>query len=173
MSERIVKEFKDFNFNIIYGISLGLIDDSYYDWRISLRGQRDSYYRDGLFFLKAHLPTDYPNSAPEFIFETPIYHMNVNPKAPKEEGDESLGHVRISILNCWKPQYTMKEVMLNIISLLYMVNPDRAYGEEILKEYYEEPEIYFEKAKYFSKKYANPKIQKKEYDTNKDWDFSL
>ena len=177
MSERIYKEYKDLSSNPmnICGITVGLKDDnSYYNWRFTLMPPKDTPYRGGLFLLNAHFPSDYPNSPPEVNFETPIYHMNVNPYASKENVDESLGHVRISILNCWKPQYNIKEVLLNICSLFYMVNLNRAYGKEIVKEYKEEQDVYYEKAKYFTKKYAksNRKINLKN-DENKDWDFSL
>ena len=176
MSGRIYEEFHDLNSHpMTCGITVGLKDEnSYYNWRFTLISPKDTPYKGGLFFLNAHFPSDYPNSPPEVNFETPIYHMNVNPYAPKEREGESLGHVRISILNCWKPQYNMKEVFLNIGSLFYMVNLNRAYGKEIVKEYEEEPEIYYEKAKYFTKKYAyyNTKAKIKN-DENKDWDFSL
>ena len=176
MSERIYKEYMDLRNNPmnICGITVGCKDDSYYNLRFTLMPPKDTPYIGGLFLLNAHFPSDYPNSPPEVNFETPIYHMNVNPYASKENVDESLGHVRISILNCWKPQYTMKEVLLNIGSLFYMVNLNRAYGKEIVEEYEEEPAIYYEKAKYFSKKYAhsNSRFDIKN-DENKDWDFSI
>ena len=174
MSERIYKEYKDLSSNPmnICGITVGCKDDSYYNLRFTLMPPKDTPYKEGLFFLNAHFPSDYPNSPPEVNFETPIYHMNVNPYASKENVDESLGHVRISILNCWKPQYNIKEVLLNICSLFYMVNLNRAYGKEIVKEYEEdEGAVYFEKAKYFTNKYANPIYANidKRYDK---WDFS-
>ena len=39
---------------------------------------KDSLYSGGLFFLQIIFPNDYPNSAPEIKFITPIYHINVN-----------------------------------------------------------------------------------------------
>ena len=176
MSGRIYEEFHDLNSHpMTCGITVGLKDEnSYYNWRFTLMPPKDTPYRGGLFLLNAHFPSDYPNSPPEVNFETPIYHMNVNPYAPKEREGESLGHVRISILNCWKPQYNIKEVLLNICSLFYMVNLNRAYGKEIVKEYEEdEGAVYFEKAKYFTKKYADFRKFNRKIDENKDWDFSI
>ncbi len=175
MSGRIYKEYKELSGNPIgvCGITVGLIDESYYHWKFTLAPPKDTCYKGGLFIANAHFPSDYPNSPPEIVFKTPIYHANVNPFAPKEIGGESLGHLRISILNCWNPKYKMKEVLLNICSLFYMVNLNRAYGEEIIKEYEENIAVYFEKVKHFTQKYAIPSKNNTNYDENKDWDFSL
>ena len=125
--------------------------------------------------MNIHFPPDYPNKAPEVYFITPIYHVNVNPCAPKEnKGGESLGHVCISTLNWWNSDYKMREVLLNIYSLFYMHNPDSAYGLNRAKEYNEDENhtVYNEKAKLFTKKYANPKNLIINYNREEDWDFS-
>ena len=177
MVERLREELTAIQKDPIYncGLTVGLInEDSYYDWKISLTAPKDEDipYRGGLFFLNAHFPPDYPNSKPEVFFITPIYHLNIKPTAKKSEEDESLGHVCISTLNWWNPARKMKEVLLNIYSLFFMHNPDSPYGTERAKEFNEEKGVvYFEKAKKFTKKYANPKNQK-EYDRTQDWDFN-
>ena len=179
MSKRNVEEYKNLNRNPLpnCGITVGLVDDnSYDDWKISFTGPHDTSYKNGLFFLRIHFPPDYPNKAPEVYFLTPIYHLNVNPCAPKKEGDESLGHVCISTLNWWKPEYKIKEVLLNIYSLFYMANVDSPYGINRAQEYKTNIGVYQEKVKYFTKKYAkhsNSKNSKQTYDREKDWDFNL
>ena len=173
--ERLYKEFHDLHRNPICncGITIGLVNEnSYKDWKITMTGPKDSYYKDGLFFLNAHFPDNYPNEPPEVFFITPIYNLNVNPKAPKNEGDESLGHICISTLNWWKPEYTMREVLYNIYLLFYCCNSTSGYGIERTEEYNRDFDIYLEKAKYFTKKYANPKNYMN-YDKTVDWDFSL
>ena len=178
MYKRNAEEYRDLNKNPITncGVTVGLVNqDSYDDWRISLTGAKDTPYENGLFFLNIHFPPDYPNKAPEVYFITPIYHVNVNPCAPKEnKGGESLGHVCISTLNWWNSDYKMREVLLNIYSLFYMHNPDSAYGLNRAKEYNEDEEhtIYNEKARLFTKKYANPKNLIINYNREEDWDFS-
>ena len=179
MSERLYEEFKENSSNPDgnCGITVGLVNDSYYDWQITLTAPKETVYQGGLFILRAHFPPDYPIRKPEVFFITPIYHVNVKPTAPKTEGEESLGHVCISTLNWWNPQYKMKEVLLNIYSLFYMHNPDSAYGMDRAKEYNEteEHDIYFSKAQFFTKKYANPKNNNNynNYDSSQDWDFNL
>ena len=178
MSRRNVEEFNILKRNPLpnCGVTVGLVNDnSYDDWRITLIGPKDSPYKGGLFFMNCHFPPEYPNKPPEVYFITPIYHVNVNPTAPIEEGGESLGHVCISTLNWWKPEYKMKEVLLNIYSLFYMHNPDSPYGISRAKEYKQNFGLYEKKAKHFTEKYAgnSKKINiNQKYDRNKDWDFN-
>jgi ubiquitin-conjugating enzyme E2 D/E len=174
MLERIKDEFAELsnNPNANCGFTVGLVDDnSYFDWKISLFGPKDTSYKNGLFFLRIHFPPDYPSKPPEVYFITPIYHVNVNPCVPNEKGGEALGHVCISTLNWWKPEYKMKEVVLNIYSLFYMANPDSAYGVGRAQEYINNRDVYEEKVKIFTKKYANPLGAN--CDRNQNWDFNL
>ena len=176
MSRRNVEEYKELHENPISncGITVGLInEDSYDDWKITLTGPADTFYKNGLFRLNIHFPPEYPNKAPEVFFITPIYHLNVNPTVPRNPGGESLGHVCISTLNWWNPQYTMREVLLNIYSLFYSQNVESPYGIERAKEYQENEDVFFEKVKLFIKKYAYPQNINKNYDRSQDWDFNL
>ena len=98
--ERIYEEYNDLSNNPLSncGITVGLLNEnSYRDWRVAMLGPKDTSYKGGIFFLNVHFPDNYPNEPPEVCFITPIYHLNINPKAPKFEGDEfdKLGHVSI------------------------------------------------------------------------------
>ena len=174
--DRIAREYKDINRNPIAncGVTVGLFDEgNFKKWRVSLLGPKDTSYRGGLFYLSINFPEDYPKKAPEVCFITPIYHVNVNPKAPTFEGAENLGHVCISTLNWWKPEYTMREVLTNIFALFYMGNPDSPYGLDRADEFRNNRSLYEEKIKKFTKKYANPMKGFKEYPKNENWNFSL
>ena len=175
--ERIIKEYYELNKNPIIncGITIGLVNDgSFKDWRVSMQGPKDSPYRSGIFVLNVSFPDNYPNEPPEIYFITPIYHLNINPQAPKNEGDEfdKLGHVSISTLNWWNPKYKMREVLHNIYSLFYFANPDSPYGIDRAREYIEDTNTFYEKAKYFTKKYAKSDFNIN-YDRTKDWDFNI
>ena len=52
------------------GITIGLINESNYDWKITLTGPKDSPYRNGIFILNAHFPDDYPNKPPEVFYNS-------------------------------------------------------------------------------------------------------
>ena len=144
-----------------------------------MSGPEDTPYKGGLFILNVHFPDNYPNEPPEVCFITPIYYLNVNPKAPKNKSDEfdKLGHVSISTLNWWNPKYKMREVLYNIYSLFYHCNPDSAYGIDRAKEYNEDEGCtYFYKARYFTKKYASSFSKFNlgmKFDRTVDWDFNL
>ena len=175
--KRIKKEYDDINKNPIgnIGVTTGLPnEENIYEWRCSLLGPKCNDYSGGLFFLKIHFPVNYPEAPPEICFKTPIYHPNINPFKPKKEGDVQLGYVSLDILKYWKPEYSMKETFLNLFVLLIRPNPDIncSYNSEIVEEYNDERKLYYEKVKYFTKKYANPRVASNDY-SNSDWDFSV
>ena len=170
---KIIKdEYEDLvkNPNGNLGITVGLVNDNIFEWKATLRGPNDSSYKGGVFALNIKFPDDYPKHAPEVVFKTPIYHVNVNPNKSTLEGAEPLGHVCISTLNWWKPEYKMREVLANIFGLFYMANPESPYGLDRANELRFHRPLYEEKVKRFTKKYANPKNLGKEY--NDTWDFS-
>ena len=177
--DRIIEEFKDLNKNSIsnIGATAGLEnekDKDYRIWRISLLGPKDTPYKGGVFLLNIEFPDEYPIKPPEVYFKTPIYHLNVNPRAPRSPEDIPLGHVSISTLSWWKPEYKIREVLINIYALFYKANPESPYGLARAEEYRNNRGLYEEKIKFFSRKYAHPFLQAKnkiKYERDKDWDF--
>ena len=169
--KRIWKEFREIlhlpDANI--GLSIGLPDqDNIFRWRANIVGPRDSSYKGGIFDLRVEFPDNYPESAPEIYFITPIFHLNVNPYKNKDWGIK-LGHVSLTILDNWKPEYTIREIVTYIFALLYNPNPNFAYGFERVNEFKFNRKLYEEKVKYFTKKYANVFTFCKKHDK---WDFS-
>ena len=172
--KRIKEEFKDLssNPNQNIGVTVGLVNENnIFEWRCTLFGPKDTSYEGGLFYLNIKFPDNYPDFPPEVCFKTPIYHININPKQSKEKGGEGLGHVCISTLNWWKPNYKIKEVLTNIFGLFYMANPESPYGAERAEEFKQNRALHEEKIKYFTNKYANPVNSEDTYDTN--WDFTF
>ena len=155
------------------GVSVGLPDeDDIFEWQCTLIGPRDTPYSGGLFLLKVTFPDNYPETAPEVCFKTPIYHVNINPRKAMQgiPNAEQLGHVCISTLNWWKPIYNMREVLTNIFALFYMGNPDSPYGIDRADELRNNKQLYEDKIRYFTKKYADTTVAGRTYDT--DWDFT-
>ena len=98
---------------------------------------------------------------------TPFYHVNVNHiKRPSE----NLGHIDTSILIWWKPDTKIKEVILDILSLFFICNPESPYGLERALLFINNREFFDKRVRYFTRKYANPSMPYKEYDS---WDFSV
>ena len=147
--------------------TVGLLDEnSIFNWRVTLLGPQDTPYRRGLFFLSLSFPQNYPSSPPEVIFNTPIYHLNV-----KRFRDNSgpIGQVDLAILNFWKPEYTARDIIISVFSLFYMNKDNSPFSLEMSEEYRNNKNLYIEKCKYFTSKYASPFIGFKEYE---NWDFS-
>ena len=169
--KRIKNEYRNSPPNQNIGFVVGLIDqENYFKWKVSMVGPKDSPYRGATFILEVDFPDNYPESAPEIYFITPIYHLNVNPYNNSNWGIK-LGHVSLNVLNDWKPEYTIKEIFIYIYALLYNPNPNFAFGFERVNEFKFNRKLYEEKAKYFTYKYANPMYANidKRYDK---WDFS-
>ena len=86
--ERIEEEFQDMLKNPLpnIGCTVGLVNyDNFYEWKLAFFSPKDFLYAGGLFSVKLLFPKDYPLSAPQIIFLTPIYHFNVNPKKSKNQ----------------------------------------------------------------------------------------
>ena len=157
--KRIREEFISINNkpDINIGLTAQLRDeDNIFRWRITIVGPKDTSYKGGIFVLYINFPDDYPNSKPEVFFITPIYHVNVNPIKSNLPGAEPLGHVSISTLNWWKPEYKIREVLINIFGLFYMANPDSPYGLDRANELRFNRPLHEEKIRHFTKKYACP-----------------
>ena len=172
--QQIRQEFLSINNNPNpnIGVTVGLInEDDIFHWKVTLIGPKDTSYKGGIFILYINFPDNYPYSKPEVIFKTPIYHVNVNPNKSNMPSAEPLGHVCISTLNWWKPEYKMIEVLTNIFGLFYMANPESPYGLDRAQELQFNRPLHEEKIKYFTKKYANPGRAKIEKEYNDSWDF--
>ena len=165
----IYNEYNDLRNNPIasIGTSICMPDpNNPYEWRCTMIGPTDTSFAGGLFYLKILFPPNYPQTGPDIRFITPIYHVNVNhikqPNCP-------LGHICLSTLNFWRPDYTIREALTNIFALFYMGNADSPYGVNRQIEMKNNPALFEKKVKYFTNKYANINLGYKEYDY---WDFS-
>ena len=171
--KRLKEELKDLSRNPLtnFGITVGLLDEeNLFEWKCTILGPSDTCYKGGLFYLKIKFPDNYPNSKPEIFFTTPIYHLNVKFFA---NGVQPLGHICLSTLNEWKNTYSLRKVLPEIFYLFSHNNPLSPYDyttNNRRNEFENNRALFEEKAKYFTKKYANPLGKKKEFTT--DWDFS-
>ena len=149
--ERIKEEFNDMLANPFpnIGCTVGLENyDNYYEWKLAFFPPKDSLYRGGFFNVKLLFPENYPFSAPQIIFLTPIYHFNANPKKSK---DLPLGYASIKVTEFWKPGTTARELITQFYSIFYSHNPDSPFGLDKALEYKENRPLFELKAKYFTK----------------------
>ena len=112
-----------------FGITVGLPnEDNIFEWRCTILGPKDTCYKGGIFFLKITFPFDYPNSKPEIVFLTPIYHLNVLYAANQKQ---PLGHICVNTLNEWKPGDSIIRILPQVFALLNKNNPDSPYDDHL------------------------------------------
>ena len=115
-AKRIESEIKDIEKNPPSNCSAGPIDNSnIYEWQATIIGPDESPYEGGMFNLQISFPENYPFKPPKIIFNTKIYHCNIN----------SSGSICLDILkDQWSPALTIGKVLLSICSLMDDPNPD-------------------------------------------------
>ena len=146
------KELKEFHEDpiITLGVTVGLIKkDDPFHWQITMLGPQDTPYADGLFFLTADFPNDYPIHGPKVKFNNKMYHLNVSSK----------GNVCISTLNKWVKGTTMSEVLSLIFALFYKQNPNDAFDHDMAKLFKENRAEFDKNAREWTQKYASIKDQ--------------
>ena len=144
-------------------------ENNIFEWKYIFRGPKNSLYKNGLFSIKIKFPEDYPESPPEIIFKTPIYHLNINSSS---KTGEPVGKVYTNSLHYWKNYYTIGKILPEIIVLFYKQNPDCGYDDQKNYEYLNSKEVFEQKIKYFTKKYAYPN-NSNTYPEGVDWDFNI
>ncbi|KAI9676979.1 MAG: hypothetical protein M1817_006818 [Caeruleum heppii] len=101
--------------------------------QILLAGPHSTSYSEGLWRLHLKFPADYPRSPPKAVFKDRIWHPNV---------DETTGSVCVNTLKRdWRPELTVRDVLVTISCLLIHPNPDSALNAtagQLLQEDYDE-----------------------------------
>ncbi|KAF2428658.1 UBC-like protein, partial [Tothia fuscella] len=124
-------------------------EDSYADLTslsILLAGPEGTPFSPGVFDLHLNIPATYPQSPPTATFRTKIFHPNVDP---------STGAVCVDTLKRdWKPELTLKDVLVTITCLLVCPNPASALNAEAGQLMEEDFKEYERKAMMWSKMHA-------------------
>ena len=169
----IAEEYKQLNRAplVNLGITVGLFnEDNMFEWKCTILGPKDTFYKGGLFYIKIIFPPDYPQSKPEMLFLTPIYHLNVKYFISQKQ---PLGHICVSTLNEWKSGDSVKKILPELFALLHKNNPLDPYDDtnhSRRNEFENNPTLFEKKARYFTKKYASPFSKLRDYPNG--WDFS-
>ncbi|XP_020572135.1 probable ubiquitin-conjugating enzyme E2 37 isoform X2 [Phalaenopsis equestris] len=124
-----------------------------------LRGPEGTVYSEGLFTLKIQIPERYPFQPPNVTFVTPIYHPNI----------DNGGRICLDILNlppkgAWQPSLNISTVMMSIGLLLSEPNPDDGLMAEASREFKYNKKVFDEKARDWTRRYANPQTTAKDVD---------
>lgn len=78
-------------------------------WKVVFEGSKRSPYENGLFVLEFLFDKGpFPKIGPEAKFKTKMFHPNVDDN----------GHVCINLLNHWKPNFSIEQVLYGILDIL-------------------------------------------------------
>jgi ubiquitin-conjugating enzyme E2 D/E len=144
--KRLTKELKDMEKDDIPNLSAGPINNNLFEWGAVILGPIATPYEGGIFNLSISIPSNYPFKPPIVIFKTKIYHPNIN----------SSGNICLDILKTqWSPALTISKILLSICSLLSDPNPNDPLVPEIANLLKNNPQIYTETAKEWTRIYAS------------------
>lgn len=82
-------------------------EENMFEWKVSFNPNTNIY--KNTYLLKIMIPSNYPFSAPSILFETKIFHPNV---------DYVSGKVCLGILAEWSQKYTMKNILESLEAVL-------------------------------------------------------
>ncbi|XP_071716941.1 uncharacterized protein [Rutidosis leptorrhynchoides] len=114
-----------------------------------IEGPEGTVYEKGIFKIKIQIPERYPFQPPIVTFATPIYHPNI----------DTGGRICLDILNlppkgAWQPSLNISTVLTSIGLLLSEPNPDDGLMCEASKEYKYNKQVFDQKARSMTEKYA-------------------
>lgn len=145
VKQRLYKEYEDIKKNAPNNLSAGPINDNLFEWEGVILGPTETPYEGGIFKVNIHIPINYPFNPPVFIFNTKIYHPNIN----------SSGHICLDILKSnWSPSLTISKILLSICSLLSDPNSNDPLVPEIANEMKENYQNYIKTARDWTNMYA-------------------
>jgi len=145
-AKRIARELADVRNDPPLNCSAGPIkEDDVFIWEGVLFGPDDSPYTGGVFKVNIQFPMDYPFKPPRIVFQTKIYHPNIN----------AAGFICLDILKQnWSPALTISKVLLSILSMLTDPNPKDPLMPDIANQYTENRAEYEETAREWTEAYA-------------------
>lgn len=113
---------------------------------VLLAGPDGTPFISGVFQLELNIPTTYPEAPPTAHFRTKIFHPNVDP---------ATGAVCVDTLKRdWKPELTLRDVLITISCLLVCPNPASALNAEAGQLMEEDFKEYERKAQLWAKMHA-------------------
>lgn len=147
--KRILRDYKDIQDHPYDNDSITVEPRSssdYTGWQVTIIGQDSTVYENGIFFMNIDFPVDYPFKPPTVKFITKIYHPNI---------DDKTGGICLALLkDNWQPNVTIRQVINEIITLLYNPDIDNALRADVAQTYKNNIKQYEINAKEWTQKYA-------------------
>lgn len=157
VTRRLNKELSQLAVHPSTHCSAGPVGDDIMNWNAIICGPDDSPYKGGTFKLKIKFTDEYPFKPPLVVFETKVYHPNINEK----------GQICIDILKGnWSPALNINKVLLSICSLLTDPNPDDPLDTYAADLYKKDKKKFDDKAREWTEIYAIEGLNDDDKDKN-------
>ncbi|KAM3144488.1 hypothetical protein pb186bvf_003357 [Paramecium bursaria] len=142
---RILKETQKLEQEKVQGIDVQPDPQNFKHFYVKITGPPNTPYDGGSFDAELLLPDDYPMSPPKVVFNTKIYHPNI----------DNLGRICLDILkDKWSPALQIRSVLLSIQVLLSSPNPDDPLNNEAANLWKTNENAALQKAKEYTQKFA-------------------
>ncbi|CAG0885559.1 unnamed protein product [Cyprideis torosa] len=140
---RLKKEIAMLSENPPPGIACHPVEaDSVDSFDAQIVGPDDTPYAGGFFHLRINVPAKYPFEPPDVIFQTKIYHPNID-----EGGRICLDILRGPPNGAWKPSLNLSTLLQSVSLLLSNPHPQDPLVADIANELMTNPSKFNEKAK--------------------------
>ena len=138
MAARINKEFGEISNDPMEGVEVNPQNDENTVWEVTIDGPAGSPYEGGRFVVTIDFSDDYPLKAPQVVFQTKIYHMNVR---------QDTGEIcQAAIESNWDAKHNARFVIQTLISLLEAPLEDDPLENDIAEQYQNDYEGFLEAA---------------------------
>merc|ERR1711907_225196 len=143
--KKLLKDIREFEKDKPEGITLIINEENITDIQAQMSGPESTPYEGGMFTIKLVLGADFPQAAPRGYLLTKIFHPNIAPN-----GDICVNTLKRD----WKPDTTLKKILMVIRCLLIEPGPDSALNEEAAVLMQEDFEAYSKRARLMTKVHA-------------------
>jgi ubiquitin-conjugating enzyme E2 D len=146
---RINNELKEFHADPPSNCAnLEPINNNYLHLKATIIGPHETVYEGGMFNIDIRIPNEYPFKPPLCVFQTKIYHPNINKN----------GGICLNILKNseWKATLTLSKVLLSICSLLAEPNINDPLEADIANEHRDRRVLFDETARLWVQEFATP-----------------
>lgn len=140
-----MKDIREFEKDKPEGITLEINEENIADIQATMTGPESTPYEGGLFRVKLVLGADFPSAAPRGYFLTKIFHPNI-----AANGDICVNTLKRD----WKPDTSLKKILMVIRCLLIEPGPDSALNEEAAVLMQDDFEAYSRRARLMTQVHA-------------------
>eukprot|EP01017_Pseudomicrothorax_dubius_P026686 TRINITY_DN29_c0_g1_i1.p1 TRINITY_DN29_c0_g1~~TRINITY_DN29_c0_g1_i1.p1 ORF type:complete len:152 (-),score=51.88 TRINITY_DN29_c0_g1_i1:198-653(-) len=145
---RILKETQKLSQEKVPGIDVEVNPTNYRHFYVKIQGPEKTPYEGGTFKAELLLSEDYPMAPPKVVFNTKIYHPNI----------DNLGRICLDILkDKWSPALQIRSVLLSIQALLSSPNPDDPLNNEAANQWKSDENGALKKAREYTARFAQEK----------------